>query len=51
MRSLLNAVREPLEWTNLAGRPELQRVKAELVRWLLKVNAPDAPRNMRDNDD
>jgi hypothetical protein len=29
---------------NLAGDPAYAPVKAELMRWLPKVNAPDAPR-------
>ncbi|MGV3723925.1 MAG: sulfatase/phosphatase domain-containing protein, partial [Actinomycetota bacterium] len=34
---------DPYEWTNLAGRPDLQKTKEELAGWLPKVNAPDAP--------
>ncbi len=34
---------DPLEWTNLAGKPEMARVKEELAARLPKVNAPDAP--------
>ena len=34
-----NAV-DPLEWTNLAGKPEHAGVKADLARWLPKENAP-----------
>lgn len=35
---------DPKEWTNLAGKPDLAKVKDELARWLPKANAPDAPR-------
>jgi arylsulfatase A-like enzyme len=35
---------DPQEWTNLAAKPELSSVKAELAQWLPKVNAPNAPR-------
>ena len=38
---------DPLEWTNLADRPEHAELKAELARWLPKVNAEDAPRLTR----
>jgi arylsulfatase A-like enzyme len=33
---------DPLEWTNLASKPEHQAVKTELARWLPKENAPDS---------
>lgn len=39
--------RDPMEWTNLAGDPEHAQIKAELTKWLPKVNAEDAPRNRR----
>ncbi len=29
---------DPLEWTNLAGKPEFAAVKAEHARWLPKIN-------------
>jgi arylsulfatase A-like enzyme len=35
---------DPQEWINLAAKPELSSVKAELAQWLPKVNAPNAPR-------
>jgi hypothetical protein len=31
-----------MEWTNLAGKPELAKVKQELAKWLPKVDAPDS---------
>ena len=31
---------DPLEWTNLAGKPELASVKADLAKQLPRVNAP-----------
>jgi hypothetical protein len=34
---------DPLEWNNLAGKPELKKVKAELALWLTKINAPESP--------
>jgi len=40
---LYDHTKDPLEWTNLATRPQYARVKAELARWLPKTNAPDAP--------
>jgi len=36
---------DPLEWVNLAEKPEWTEVKRELARWLPEVNAPDAPRD------
>jgi arylsulfatase A-like enzyme len=38
---LYDEAADPLEWTNLAARPELAAVKAELARWLPQANAPD----------
>ncbi len=35
--------KDPQEWTNLAGQPEFQKLKAELARWLPKTDAPDSP--------
>jgi arylsulfatase A-like enzyme len=32
---------DPMEWTNLAGKPEHAAVKAELAKWLPKVNVPE----------
>jgi arylsulfatase A-like enzyme len=41
---------DPHEWTNLAGKPELAKVREELAARLPKVNAPDAPQERgRDN--
>jgi arylsulfatase A-like enzyme len=34
---------DPMEWTNLASRPESAKVKAMLARWLPKTDAPDSP--------
>jgi len=34
---------DPLEWTNLAAKPEFEAVKKELSSVLPAVNAPDAP--------
>lgn len=35
--------KDPLEWTNLAGRPEYASIKQDLARWLPEVNAADVP--------
>jgi arylsulfatase A-like enzyme len=35
---LYDETKDPLEWTNLAGKPEHAAVKAELSKWLPKVN-------------
>ncbi len=32
---------DPYEWRNLAGKPELAAVKAELARWMPTENMPD----------
>jgi arylsulfatase A-like enzyme len=37
---LYDEVKDPLEWTNLAGKPEYAQVKAELARHLPTVNKP-----------
>lgn len=34
---------DPMEWTNLAGKPEHESVKKDLAVWLPKINAEDAP--------
>jgi len=34
---------DPNEWTNLASKPDLAKVKEELAAFLPKTNAPDAP--------
>jgi len=33
---------DPLEWTNLAGKPELSPVKEQLAAFLPRTNSPDA---------
>jgi arylsulfatase A-like enzyme len=35
--------RDPQEWTNLAVKPEFQKLKAQLAQWLPKTDAPDSP--------
>lgn len=35
--------KDPNEWTNLAAKPEMASVKAELAQWLPKHNEPNAP--------
>jgi len=37
--------KDEMEWTNLAGKPELAEVKKKLAAWLPKTNAPNAPRD------
>jgi arylsulfatase A-like enzyme len=32
---------DPYEWTNLAGKPELESVKVDLAKWMPKINKPD----------
>jgi hypothetical protein len=34
---------DPLEWRNLAARPEHRKVIAELARWLPPTNARESP--------
>ena len=36
---------DPYEWTNLAGAAEHEQVKAELARWLPKINREELPRD------
>jgi arylsulfatase A-like enzyme len=38
---------DELEWTNLAKDPKYDKVKADLTRWLPKVNAPPVPRSSK----
>jgi choline-sulfatase len=35
---------DPLEWVNLASRPEFRRIKEEHAAYLPKENAPESPR-------
>jgi len=44
---LYDHLNDPLEWNNLADKPESAQVKKKLARWLPKVNAEDAPREGR----
>jgi hypothetical protein len=41
---LYDELADPLEYTNLAGKPEHAARKAELAKWLPKTDAPDLPR-------
>jgi arylsulfatase A-like enzyme len=34
--------KDPLEWDNLAAKPDFKDAKAQLARWLPNVNAPDS---------
>jgi arylsulfatase A-like enzyme len=40
---LYDHTNDPNEWTNLAGKPELTSVKAQLAHYLPKTDAPDSP--------
>jgi arylsulfatase A-like enzyme len=33
---------DPHEWTNLATRPDVAQIKADLARWIPRTDAPDA---------
>jgi arylsulfatase A-like enzyme len=44
---LYDHANDPLEWTNLAGKPEFAEVKEKLAHWLPKTDAEDAPRERR----
>jgi hypothetical protein len=39
---------DPMEWTNLADRPELEAVKKRLAKWMPTYDAEDAPDNKID---
>lgn len=36
--------KDPLEWTNLAGKADFADIRKDLARWLPTANAPDAPK-------
>ena len=40
---LYNEVSDPMEWTNLADKPEYAAVKQELAKWMPQVNVPEDP--------
>ncbi|MGQ9573766.1 MAG: sulfatase [Thermoguttaceae bacterium] len=40
---LYDELKDPHEWTNLAEKPDYQSQKAELAKWLPKVNRPTPP--------
>lgn len=40
---LYDHAKDPNEWTNLAGKPEMESVKAAHRKWLPKTDAPDSP--------
>ncbi len=42
---------DPLEWYNLAEKPEYREVKRELARWLPQHDEPDAPAVAGANED
>ena len=37
--------KDEMEWTNLANNPKYKEVKAELAKWLPKINVPESPRD------
>ena len=39
--------KDPWEWTNLAGEPKYDAIKAEHAKWMPTVNAADIPRGLR----
>ena len=41
--TLFDRETDPLEWTNLADKPEHAETKKQLAAWLPKVNAENAP--------
>ncbi len=42
---------DPLEWKNLAKDPKFASVKADLIKYLPAINAPDAPKEKASKDD
>ncbi|WP_395090539.1 sulfatase [Armatimonas sp.] len=48
---LYDEIKDPYEFTNLASKPELANVKAELAKWLPKINKPAAKGGARDKDE
>jgi hypothetical protein len=40
---LYDHTKDPLEWSNLSGKPEYADIKRDLQKWLPKSNAPDSP--------
>lgn len=42
---------DPYEWTNLASKPELESVKADLAKWLPKKNQPQVKGDKASKDD
>lgn len=41
---LYDHTKDPQEWSNLAGRPEVQQTRDRLAKWLPKSDAEDSPR-------
>lgn len=40
---LYDRQKDPMEWTNLASKPEFAKAKTEMAAWLPKHDEPDAP--------
>ena len=47
---LYDHTKDPMEWTNLALKPETAPIRAEHAKWLPRTDAPDSPkmRGLRD---
>ena len=41
---LYDETKDPNEWTNLAAKPEMAKVKSKLAAYLPKTDAPPGPR-------
>jgi arylsulfatase A-like enzyme len=41
---LYDEKKDPNEWTNLASKPELAAIKADLAKWMPKSDAPPGPK-------
>jgi arylsulfatase A-like enzyme len=48
---LYDETKDPLEWTNLAAKPEYAEVKKDLAKWLPKVNTPPRPNTVPQRSD
>ena len=47
---LYNHDKDPYEWTNLAKDPQYAAVKADLIRFAPKINAPERPRTLGEGE-
>ena len=37
--------KDPMEWTNLAGKLEFSGIRKDPAKWLPKTNVPEVPRD------